>query len=198
MNKQTLAKQKIAFLKNYTPSKQAISNQDIALESAINSSVRRNPTYSTGITRRQKIEIAEFWGKEIVKLSKKYFKKAQSVETFIKDVLTLKVLINNKYKSNLHNKNSEGIRIAHCQKSLSVYLKYRWCQGDMKIEPPLCPIDRIILAHCGRFDLAWTSLDDKECFRDIIKTLANTAKKHPCVNSVAQWELCVFNSIKKV
>lgn len=197
MNEQTVSRQKKAFLDSFTHSRIAVSNQGIAIESAINSSIRRNPTYSTETTRLRKKEIADFWGKEIVKLSMKYFEKAQSEETFINDVLTLKKLVNNKYKSDLHNKISNGLRIAHCQKSLSVYLKYRWCQGDMVFEPPLCPIDRIVLVHCGRTDVAWTSLDDQGRFRSIIKALADTVKKHPCCNSVAQWELCVFNSIKK-
>lgn len=188
-----LQRQKRAFLDSYTPSARVRTPEERALESAIKASVRRNPTYTRDITDKQKKEVLDFWWKELVKRGKKYLSKNQGIETYVKDVLEMKESINNEYKKPLSNTISEGIRIAHCQKSLSIYLKYMWCQGIATATPPACPIDRAVLTHCGIFDIAWTRLDEEKDFRKILKKIETVKDNSQCHTSIAEWELCIFN-----
>lgn len=193
MNEVQLLRQKEIFLSSYTPSANAVTPEDIALDGAIVSSVRRNPTYSRDLSIAQRNELVAFWRNELIHRGAKYFTSAQPVRTYIDDVIDLKASINAQYGEFLCNDVSNGIRIAQCQKSLSIYLKYMWCQNIAIFEPPLCPIDRIVLSHCGINNVSWTRLDDTETFQLIIAEIINHAQNHFCCCSVAEWELCMFN-----
>lgn len=51
-----------------------------------------------------------------------------------------------------------GIRIGHAQKALNLYLKYRWCLGEIP-EPPHCPLDAIVLGKVpGCETVRWTRM----------------------------------------
>lgn len=196
MEKVLLEAHKKAFLASYSPSKKAVTRQDIALESAVNASLRRNPTYSQTITKQDKADFISFWRKEIVTLGEKYLHDNQAVETFISDVDTMKLRINDRFGGFLNNRLSNGIRVAHCQKSLALYLKYMWCSGEATVEPPVCPIDRTVLFHCGIND-SWIQLNSVKKYKGILNQMKAAVEKNPCCNSMAEWELCVFNLVIK-
>ena len=59
-----------------------------------------------------------------------------------------------------------GIRIAQCQKSLSLYLKYLWCYGLIET-PPVCPIDRVILSLCKSYYEKHTEIADRQVKIDL-------------------------------
>ena len=188
-----LQKQKERFLASYPPPHNLKNPFDIAAEGAILSSIRRNPTYSKNISKDRKNEFLSGWRKELAHYAEKYYNDSQSIETYIRDVLEMKARINAQFKEILSNDISCGIRIAHCQKSLSVYLKYMWCQNIATITPPACPIDRIVLTHCGIFDISWTRLDNEAVFRRTLDRIKHKAEQNVCCASVAEWELCLFN-----
>lgn len=188
--------QKEQFLKSYPIIETAKTPEEFALKSAIVSSVRRNPTYSSGLCLSRKHEIIDFWKQEIIKRSDKYFKTTKTIDEYIDDVLEMKGAINAHFCEGLKNSISLGLRVSHCQKSLSVYLKYMWCYNITSIVPPACPIDRIVLTHCGISDIAWTRLNDKKKFRKILSIIEKTRHNNGCCRSIAEWELCLFNSAR--
>ena len=72
-------------------------------------------------------------------------------------------------------------------------LKYYWCSGWLKNEPPHCPIDRIILSLAkikkeGKIP-AWTRIIKIKDYKIYIQELKKIAKP----KSLAVWELGVFN-----
>jgi len=193
MDAAVLAQQKYIFLRKYTSKK--YDTVSIALESAIKSAVKRNPTYSDTITGVQKKEVVLFWQNELIHLGKKYIICKQTEDAFVEDVLVLKKALNGRFREHLSNKESRGVRISHCQKSLAVFLKYRWCQGELPFEPPVCPVDRFVLNHIGKNNISWTKMDDEEIYRDIIKVISEAVKNNICCKSPSEWELCMFNTI---
>lgn len=119
-----------------------------AWTAAINASVRTRhyPVYSS--ERKNRPAAVFFWKAELERLSEKYKRSGQTKAQFIKDVLSLQASINN---SQYHNCFANGrIRIGQCQKSMSIFLKWMWCQGELADMPPVCPIDGQVLAKCRR------------------------------------------------
>jgi hypothetical protein len=83
---------------------------------------------------------------------------------------------------------AKQLRFGICQKILNLYLKYLWCAGLIKFEPPHFPLDRLVQGK--NVNVNWTELDDAKEYRKIINVL------HPKVNK-AQWELEEYNKILK-
>ncbi|WP_147818866.1 hypothetical protein [Salidesulfovibrio onnuriiensis] len=80
------------------------------------------------------------------------------------------------------------------QKLLNMYLKYLWCAGIIKHEPPHCPIDSIVLRNLD-IDTAqksqgalpkWPDADEKTYNKYINKLNDKT-------NNPSQWELREWN-----
>lgn len=81
-------------------------------------------------------------------------------------------------------------RIGIAQKAVNLYLKYCWCFGRMPNPPPHCPFDRTViqgLPDCE--DINFTQFDDVRTYRK----LAAAAKAKAGSQSVAEWELALFN-----
>ena len=161
-------------------------------------------TEETKRKRTEKIEVIQFWKTKLKEYAVKYEEKRDD-EFFIKDVVAFQKefeAFNNKFEG-------EGIRIAQCQKSLSVYLKWLWCLGHLNNEPPMCPIDRNVLNACYKNldkkadkeerkliqkvnrDGGWGQINDL----DEYKGLVNIVKKVAGTQSPAVWELSLFNVI---
>jgi hypothetical protein len=61
------------------------------------------------------------------------------------------------------------------QKLLNLYLKYLWCVGYI-VEPPHCPIDRIIIGKTSFRDrLNWTEMGEAE-YREVIGEMTSLAR----------------------
>ena len=113
----------------------------------------------------------------------------QTKEKINEDLLVKNILLLvEKYKSNKFRFN-----IGHSQKLINISLKYYWCMGWLKNEPPHCPLDRIILSKAGIKDdgktPSWTKMDNIEDYKKYI----NEIKKIAEPKTVARWELDTFN-----
>ncbi len=139
-------------------------------------------------------DIRNEWEKYLQKLAKKYSKK-QDEGTFISDVEELKAHMNKEFPAdkkrfmNGQDGYDKEFRVAHAQKSLSVYLKHLWCRGKVDL-PPVCPVDGIMLKHVGNND-AWTKVNSIEEYRSHL-ALMKTAAENSGFASVAEWELVVW------
>ena len=188
--------------KEYTPKMKA-------WESAINVSVKTRgcPVYSSNAENRE--DAVFFWMVELETLGEKYKHDKQTKEQFIQDVFTLQDNINNSNYNTCFQNNH--IRLGQCQKSLSVFLKWMWCQNELADIPPVCPIDRQVLQKCytvlrsskkgsekelRNCGTAWTKLDDRSLYCDLIAITEKVAdlENEP---STAVWELFAFREPEK-
>jgi hypothetical protein len=80
-----------------------------------------------------------------------------------------------------------GFRIAHAQKSISVFLKHLWCMGKVAT-PPECPVDAVILRKVGIRGIAWTAVDCIEEHKTIIARIQDIVGNA----SLSEWELINF------
>ena len=168
-------------------------NEETAASVAINVSVSRNPTYSKNISASDKRYIREYWKSLLTDFYEKHKQRNVSREEFLGYVDIIKESMNSRFPDKFQC-NTEGydneFRLAHAQKSLSVFLKHLWCMGKMK-EPPFCPIDGIILNDVLNKKGAWTKLNDKKKYCEYIKFVDDAANGNNI--SVAEWEYTNWN-----
>lgn len=147
-------------------------------------------------------DIREEWISQLRQITAKY-NALQTVDTFIADVRDLKEHMNQMFPGRFNNGKpgyENEFRIAHAQKSISVCLKHLWRRSNYLINPPVCPVDGIMLKHVNNYD-AWTRvnwIDDR--IRDGITergyrthlALMEAAADNDGFDSVAEWELVVW------
>ncbi len=197
------------FINAYKFKNQEYTPKMKAWESAINVSVKTRgyPVYSSYVRNRKDAKFA--WMDKLERLGWKYNERVQTKEQFIKDVFELQDYINgSSYSTNFYN---NRIRIGQCQKSLSVYLKWMWCQNELASIPPVCPIDRQVLQECYRVlrskkagtkqelidcGTAWSNLDDKHLYERLVNITEKVAglQDEP---RTAVWELFAFKEPDK-
>ena len=168
-------------------------DEDKAANVAINVSVSRNPTYSENITDGDKQEIRKYWKSLLLAFYENHKQGNVSREDFLGYVATIQQSMNTRFpdKFQCNTKGYDNVfRLAHAQKSLSVFLKHLWCMGKMK-EPPFCPIDGIILHEVLKKKGAWTKLNDNNTYDKYIKCVDDAAKKSNM--NVAEWEYINWN-----
>lgn len=89
----------------------------------------------------------------------------------------------------------DGYRYGVAQKLLNLYLKYRWCMGQVA-EPPHCPVDRIVLEKTTLRDkFNWTRMTTEEQYMSAINALRQVAAAQG--QSLAVWELLNYGPNKK-
>ncbi len=160
--------------------------------SGINSSVCRSSAYSDKISKKQKKEFKDFWKEYLKDIIYPKYIQPQTLEEYIKDIIEFQRIMNEKFYPYFQHKNftdDPGFRIAHAQKSISVFLKHLWCI-DLIQEPPMCPIDRTVLREIGESS-AWTKLNDINEYRRIVGIIKEQAEQRE--ESICEWELRVFS-----
>jgi hypothetical protein len=180
------------FLNRYNPQKSI----DTAISLSIKAAVQQNSLYLENLSFKKRKEIRNDWSNELKSILKKYVVK-QSKEIYNTDILTLKDFMNNKHGESFrkipHPKYNYdiGFRISHSQKSISVLLKHIWCM-KMIPEPPLCPVDRIILEKIGLKgkNASWGYINSLEIHNSKVAEINEFALKEN--KSIAIWELTNF------
>jgi len=82
---------------------------------------------------------------------------------------------------------SGGYKYGVAQKLTNLFLKHLWCMGYI-VEPPHCPVDRIILAKTSlRGQLNWTQITTREQYLSAINAIRMEADRQN--QSLAVWEL---------
>ena len=162
----------------------------------IRAAVERNPTYKANISKADKTKIHKKWTGLLIGLLEKY-QLPQTPETFINDVAYLCTAMNESQFKKLFINAGRGndnnypkcFRVAHAQKSLSVFLKHMWLIRDDMPTPPVCPIDGIILKAVGS-NGAWTKLNDLDEYKEFLRIVKKVSG-----DNMAEWELLKWNSI---
>ena len=169
---------------NYSSSKNNFLKSEIWILAWAGASQRANIFPKNMDEKNRKIERLKV--KDVVS---NVFDQFESMEKISEDILINKILFLVKKFSN----SGISLNIGHSQKLINLLLKYYWCSGLMKNEPPHCPIDRVILSKAkikdnGRIP-SWTKIKSIEVYKKYINELKIIAKP----KSLAVWELESFN-----
>jgi hypothetical protein len=176
------------FLDKYNPKR----DMQFALTQSIKASLQHNPTYTKDIDDFLKTEFRDYWKVRLQQIGE-YFLEVRDLNFYLDQVVLFTAEMNSKFfqvlspnKENYEN----GFRIAHSQKSISVYLKHLWCM-DVIPAPPSCPLDRIISERAGiTLHVSWTKMNkisDVELALNLFQKLATHQNKALC-----DWELELF------
>lgn len=180
------------FLKRYNQKKSI----DEAISLAIKAAVQHNSLYLENLSIEKRKEVRTDWGKELLYIAEKY-KENQTIEIYNEDILKLKELMNTRHRDSFRRsphpkyKYDIGFRISHSQKSISVFLKHLWCMNKIS-EPPVCPVDRIILEKIGMSgkSASWGYINSLEIHNSKVVEINKIALKEN--KSIAIWELTNF------
>ena len=161
-------------------------------EYGISAAVRHNKLYSPATTNRQRRMIRDYWKALLDELGEKY-DQPQTTEVFFADILELQRRMNDQFDELFCD---DGFKVSHAQKSISVYLKTRWCLNEIPT-PPLCPVDSTVLNLLGRpwNNHPWTRMSFEEYQH---ATLEISRRAALAGLSVAVWELILFNNRQDV
>lgn len=154
--------------------------------------LQRSKTYADHATDKEKEAFRNAmkdWLDDIIK--QKYQEKPVKSDQHIENIQLFcnnitegfnNILINNKF------------RIGSAQKIFNLYLKYRWCLGDVQ-EPPHCPFDGIVIAKLGREceHIKWTEMDDIEVYKYLVECAMTQANG----TSLANWEIELWENRNK-
>lgn len=141
---------------------------------------RGNPVYRGKISDDRKNDFKVFL-KEKLEGCEFIYKKGVSSEQHTKNIDSLRIEINNKYKEILN------IHFGRVQKLFNLYLKYLWILGLIK-DPPHCPFDSIVIKELKTNVPVWTSHDFKEeHYKKLVESAKNRSREKGL--SIARWEL---------
>lgn len=179
---------KTTFLDKYNHKRDV----QFALAQSIKASVQHNPTYTNDIDYSNKIKFRNYWKLRLQQIGLTFLEN-RDLKFYLETVVDFSMEMNSVFSEILMpNKElyDNGFRIAHSQKSISVYLKHLWCM-DIIPPPPCCPIDRIISERAGiLLATSWTKMNnisDIEFTLNKFQGLADQQNKMLC-----QWELELF------
>ena len=169
----------------------------------ITAAVQRGYLYGPNSNHKQ---IRAYWADLLRRYGEKYTLKSSPADlrdSFMRDIADIKTQMNNQFPNSFSNTKTDydnEFRLAHAQKSLSIYLKHLWSRnllgGNL---PPVCPIDGLILKSIGILD-PWTIINtfDNEApgYNYYLQRIEIAAKQTN--DPMAVWELFQWPSqVKK-
>jgi len=145
----------------------------------------RSGVYRNNTSKTQKSNFRCKIRQAITSLVAQDYSKAVSYETHFDELLKQKKRIDQRFSRILSN---GEINIGIVQKIINLYLKYKWCLGQIP-SPPHCPLDRIIIGKLGiKPIVAWTKISDIDEYRRLMDIVKEKAGTQP----IAKWELQAF------
>jgi hypothetical protein len=156
------------------------------LTSSINAALQHSSTYATkketerGIVRRE-LRLG------LCKLARKYVNQVNEKN----HLRNIQRLINRVEKSCAPFLKNSHLRFGVAQKALNLYLKYLWCEGEVKA-PPHCPFDYSIIQQLGFRD-KWTRVKDKAIYLKWVRK-GEKARDAENYESLAEWELHAWSA----
>ena len=157
----------------------------------ISASFSRNRVYyNDSVTDNEKIEFKDSIKRWLDELVNKYNnRECISSENIIENINSFANDLSNKHGNIL---DGNRFRIGTAQKLINVYLKYLWVIREID-EPPLCPLDGVVLNKLDEVD-NWTELDDLDRYKELIQIAQNKAKEEGFGSHIARWELKVWQN----
>ncbi|MCW5521112.1 hypothetical protein J1N09_14785 [Aureitalea sp. L0-47] len=135
---------------------------------------------------------------KIEELVSKDYKVSVFEDSHIENIQSLVTFSKNLKVANV----SIPINFGVAQKLLNLYLKYQWCLGNLKENPPHFPVDRLIQIELNKeakkMNLprlkveAWTQFEDDVNYRKIIDHAKAIRDRKDKKLSLAELELSIF------
>lgn len=183
-----------AFLDRYNAARSVAKAESDALMSA----AQHNSLYAPGVNEHDRYIVRAKWKEFLNDIAARY-KSPVSVAEYEADVEHLRKMMNARFsklfRSDRHPKYhyDAGFRMSHAQKSLSVFLKHRWCLGTIDV-PPQCPVDaRVLHAAGARYPATrWAYVNTIEEHRSQVARLMASAQASGL--RLAEWELVTFQA----
>jgi len=177
---------KQGFLDKYNPNRSV----EKALEQANGAAVKRARLYTKGLSHTERQPVRERLRRYLSSLQSTY-KSGVSVKDHYARIEHLRSHMNqlatDTYFAHDDFSESPGFRIAHAQKSISVFLKHLWCMDRIQ-PPPECPVDSVILKKVGIYGVPWSAVDTISAHQQLV---ASIVQKSYATN-LAEWELITF------
>jgi hypothetical protein len=182
------------FLTKYMPNWQNMDIHDFRVQAAfnsINAAVKRNATYAYSENKSRE-NVRKSWMKFIISVK---FEEINNWSDWRDVVMDLCNQMNSKYPTVWF----DDFRVAHSQKSLSVYWKYIYCldvvKGEIECRPIVMPLDRIIQVKAGLRTseiIPWGKISDFDQYERQMKLIAN--KLNLNFSELIDWEIYNFSS----
>jgi hypothetical protein len=161
----------------------AFLNDDLWLLSW-GASVQRVRTYADGAPARERTELSKCLHGLAEELVRSQYGKAVIEGQHCDNIESLIDHANDKFGFIFLER---GYSYASAQKAFNLYLKYQWCLGRC-IEPPHCPVDRIVLnMTCLREKANWTQISTRKEYLYLIGAIRQEAERENL--SIAEWEM---------
>lgn len=184
---------KAAFLKRYNPN----GTIETALNKAVGAALQHNRTYTNDVNPARRKQFREQWKQELLQINDRLGKEKFAFNSVLAEIENLSDVMNKQFGQIFIDQHprygGRGFRIAHAQKSISVFMKHLWCMDKIP-EPPICPVDRRILILLGIDNevMPWTAVDSIEVYLDQLNRIMAQAEKEG--KNIAQWELESFQN----
>lgn len=176
------------FLNQYNPG----HDPERALNEALRAAIQRNPSYTPGLTNGIKDAMKNFWRQEL-RIIGAVFEENQTRAVYFGAVEKLKITMNEQFGEVFQHQKTgydQGFRIAHAQKSISVYLKHLYCMGVIPA-PPCCPVDWRISQKAGvQMSPPWTKMNSIEQLANVLQRFDLLALQQEQL--LCDWELELF------
>jgi hypothetical protein len=157
---------------------------------AWNASVQHASLYKPGAWQNDRDRISKFRGTIISYVSESLIPKYKQVVTETEHCKNITDLISFANSSDEGVLGTEGYKYGIAQKLLNLSLKYYWCLGEI-IEPPHCPVDKIVIDKTSlRGRINWTQITKEAEYLKVICEIAKLAKYTN--QSIAVWELSEY------
>jgi hypothetical protein len=165
-----------------------VSTEQDAMRGSINAAVsvrRGGKIYATGDNNERrafKKQLAELIRKE----SERYMHPAGKIpdEQHCESIRRIIGNLSTRSKKCLFD---EHLRWGIAQKAFNLYLKFLWRLGILRVPPPHCPVDRVVLRAAG-IDGSWTKCDSEQQYMEWIEKLRARAG----TLCLSEWEYKVW------
>jgi len=144
----------------------------------------RSRTYSKSSSEKAKDGFRKALREKLDEISRKYGSSITE-EEHLSNIKHISDDLTSRFSHWLRN---GRLRIGIAQKALNLYLKYLWCV-NLIAPPPHCPFDFNViedLPDCS--DLKWTSIDNIEDYKRLVKAAIKLADDKP----LREWELEIW------
>jgi len=161
------------------------SDETSAQKNTVSASFKRNKLYAK--KERQK-ELGSALKKQVESMTTQYLDKLVDEATHLENIKKISDNLSSSFGDVLINKR---LNIGTAQKALNLYLKFLWCLGKLKGQPPHCPMDSIVLKKARVYD-AWTKCDSMDDYKKWVKKIkANADAKNL---TLPEWELEIWSN----
>jgi hypothetical protein len=164
-----------------------VTDESSAQRNTVSASFKRNKQYADNNPDNRK-QLGDALKQQVESVSKQYINGSVDEATHLDNIKSISDDLSSRFGDILIGKR---FKIGTAQKALNLYLKFLWCLGKLKAQPPHCPMDAIVLKKASVYD-AWTKCDSIDSYK---KWVSKAKVKAESKNmTLSEWELGVWST----